>query len=195
MKRALALMLAVLSVAAPALAETVSAPTITSTATVLDSFTIIVDLRRDIAGFPDIANDQQMNFGNLTIQGGTLNAVEGVVAFVTTNSHQDPYTVNSVIANPLTRSGGTQTIPNGAFVLNAAYAAADNGGAANEGTVNYSGTAIGTHPLYVSGGTHSQRTVQGHYYVGNQAPGSTTFIPADQADGVYTTNLIISATR
>ena len=194
MKRILALALVALSVAAPAFAETVSAPTITSTAVVSNVMTLTVDLRRDIAGFPDIANDQAMNFGTLTVQGGTLNAVEGIVAFIAANTHHDPYTVTSTIATTLT--SGVNTIPAGAFVLNAAYAAADNGGAANEGTINYSGTAVGTaKTIYTSGGTHSLRTVQAHYYVGNQGPGSTTFIPADQADGTYTATCTISETR
>ena len=194
MKRILALALVALTVAAPAFAETVSAPTITSTATILNTFTITVDLKRDIAGFPDIANDQAMNFGNLTIQGGTLNAVEGIVAFISANSHRDPYTVTSTIATTLT--SGLNTIPAGAFVLNAAYAASDNGGAANEGTTGYSGTAVGTaKTVYTSGGTHSMRTLQAHYYVGNPGPGSSAFIPADQPDGVYTASCIISATR
>ena len=187
-------------VASPvAFAQTAAAPTITVQTGVEDSFTLAVDLRRDISGFPDIADDTQMNFGQLISNpsgGGTLVASEGVVAFITVNTHHDPYSVVSQISTPLTLSGGSEIIPSGAVVLNSAYSAADNGGLANEGTANYSGPAQGIHTAYISGGTHGMRTVQAHYTItDNPALGATDFVPFDQVDGQYTTSLVISATR
>ena len=86
----------------PAFAETVSAPVISVTANVKNTFTLVVDLRRDVTGFPDIADDTKMAFGDLIPNPGnggtTLIAAEGVVAFCTANSHQQPYTMDSTIS-------------------------------------------------------------------------------------------------
>ena len=198
MKRTLAVvsMLGLL-IQTAAFAETVSAPTITATAVVGNALTISVDLRRDVAGFPDIASDTAMNFGTLVpnAAGTRLVAAEGIMAFVSGNSHRDPYTLQSVCSTTLT--SGTDTIPAGAFVLNDAYSASDNGGAANEGTVTFvSGSAVGTRTIYTSGGTHSMRSLQAHYMItDNPALGATSSVPLDQPDGTYTTSVVISVTR
>lgn len=177
-------------------AETISAPDITVNSSVPDAFTVNVDLRQDVSGFPDITPDSALNFGAFVknAAGDALIVESGIVAFITTNTQRRPYTVVSDITSSLT--SGTDQIPDGAFVLNAVYSPADNGGQTNEGTANYSGSAVGTHAVYTSGGSHRMSTVQAHYTITDDpALGATGAVPLDQSAGSYSTALTISVTR
>ena len=92
MRTALAVALAfgVALTAVPVSAAPVEAPAITVTANVGDTFSIVVDLRRDIPTFPEMSDTAMVfdlvdNTGTDPVTGlplGDLVAEEGVVAFI-----------------------------------------------------------------------------------------------------------------
>ncbi len=193
--KTLGLVMAVLSITSPVFASTVTDPAASSiavSASVSDVFSIRTDIRRDIAGFPDVA-DTAIAFGNLVVSGGTLVAAEGRVAFINViNTAGTQYTVSSNIATPLTRTGGTETIPNGAFVLNVNETTPANPGTATDPA----NTAVGNFTIFTSDAPGSESQVEAHYTITNDpALGATSFVPQNQRSGTYTTTLVISATR
>ena len=200
MRTALAVALAfgVALTAVPVSAAPVEAPAITVTANVGDTFSIVVDLRRDIPTFPEMSDTAMVfdlvdNTGTDPVTGlplGDLVAEEGVVAFINViNNSGTGFTISSTITNPLTRTGGSETIPNGAFVINVA----EDG----LGAPGYTGnTAIGDHVIYTSEAAGVGSQVEAHYYITSDTGlGSSASVPPSQLAGAYTTTLIISATR
>lgn len=195
MNRILAIVMALglVSVTMPGYAETITAPDITVSADVASAFTISVDLRDDDlgAGYPDITPDTAMDFGTLVEENGILVTQDPVVAFINVvNTDRTAYTINSSITDTLT--DGANEIPDGAFVVNVNKTVG-----ADPGTIPYaSGTAVGDHTIYASGGTNPTVQVEAHYTIsGDPSLGATEFVPLDQPAGSYATTLQLSATR
>lgn len=178
----------------PVAAATVTAPTINVTLSVLDAFQLIVDVRRENPPtFTDVP-DTQMAFGNLIVGGGTLVAAEGRVAFINVISNAGTqYTLNAN-GTALTRVGGTETIPNGAYVSNV-----NKSDVTKPGTVNRpQGTGVGSFVIFTSDATGSQTQLEDHRTIANDpALGvpAGVFVPQSQRQGDYAGTLIYSATR
>ena len=179
----------------PVAATTITAPTIDVTLSVLDAFQLIVDVRKDNPPtFTDVP-DTTMAFGNLVVGvGGTLVVAPGEsrVAFINViNNAGTQYTINAN-ATTLTRAGGSETIPNGAYVSNVNKS---NGG--DPGTVtDPPTTGVGNLLIFTSNATGAQTQIEDHRTITDDpALGATSFVPQTQKAGNYAGTLIYSATR
>lgn len=173
---------------------------LTDTAVVTTSATVssVFDITLNIFEFENNSinnNVTTMNFGNLGVVNGTLNSVNsGTAAFVvfasaTANSSTltGPYTVK-LTGTPMTRTGGSETLPNASLVFDPEYNPADNGGAANDGgAMTGPASWVGTDlAVYTSSAGRPTRTVQVYHSIQNVSTG--------QVAGIYTGTITYTLT-
>ena len=128
-----------------------------------------------------------MDFGELSRFNDEYRATRFFNILLKVNTAGNSYEL-AQLSTPLTRSGGSETIPNGAFFVKPLYEAADNSGNVLPGgsVLGVPGTAVATQPVFKDP-TGSARTVRLQYTLtGDPVTGATQNIPLGQKSGSYT---------
>jgi hypothetical protein len=186
-------------VASPsAFATTATSGPYTISASVDGTLTMSVALKKNSSTGAALTS---MDFGKLVDIGtGTLRSsatsttgTGNVTAMISANSHALPYVISQT---GTVLSNGVQTLPSGACTVVPGLYPADNGGAANVGTVGTAGTWVATgKTLYTSNATGDIRTIQAAYSVtDDSAAGATTGVPLNQASGTYNGSVTFTVT-
>ena len=127
-----------------------------------------------------------LDFGELVRIGNEFRAAKFFKVFLRANATGDSFELTQ-ISTPLTRAGGPETIPTGAYIAKPTYVEADNAGLSEPpgSTVGAIGTAVGTRTLYQDP-TGSSRTITVVYTLsGDPNTGATETIPLSQKSGSY----------
>ena len=127
-----------------------------------------------------------MDFGELERTGDEFRAAKFFKVFLEVDTVGDPLNLTQ-IGTPLTRSGGSETIPNGAYIAEPTYNETDNGGKPQPpgAHLDIRRTVVGTHEIYTDP-AGSKRTLSIFYRLsGDPATGGTQIIPLDQKSGAY----------
>ena len=127
-----------------------------------------------------------MDFGELVRNGDEFRAARFFKVLLNTNVAGESYQLTQN-ATPLTRNGGAETIPEGAFIVKPAYVETDNFGLTLPigSSVGAVASAIGTRPLF-SDPTGSSRVLSLTYTLsGDPNTGATEVIALSQKSGSY----------
>ena len=196
LKAITAMVMAVLLMASPAAFAVTDTAAINVSASVASNFDLtlnIFEFENDTIG----PSATQMSFGTLADFSpavGTLNSVNsGTAAFVVfaTAVANDaalttPYTI-TLTGTAMTRTGGSETLPNASLRFTPVYNTADNGGVANDGTLGSATSWVGTNvPVYTSAASRPTRTVQVYHAITN--------VPTSQTSGAYTGTITYTLT-
>ncbi len=169
--------------ASTAYAQTLSSGAITTSATIASEFTFKITVENQ----NPVATTTTMNFGELVrANDSELQAATFYKVYAELNTLGAPSHLTQT-ASALTRSGGSETIPNGSFVMKTTYEPADNAGQAQPTGVTMLPvqTAVGTKEIYADP-TGSHRVVTILYYLtGDPTLGATEKISFDQKSGSY----------
>lgn len=166
----------------PVCADTVSGGPIHVSASIPTGLTLEMKIVDQVNG----SQMPSLDFGELVRTGEEFRAARFFKVFLNENAAGDPFTLTQ-IGTPLTRNGGSETIPNGAFIVQPAYAEADNSGNAQPAgsTIGSIGTAVGTRTLFTDA-TGSSRVITLIYTLsGDPNTGATEVIPLSQKSGSY----------
>ena len=131
--------------------------------------------------------------GNLVSSTGGSTGVASGIALISVSNNSLAWKLEQTGTAP---TSGANTLPAGACTVVPVYAAADNGGVANDGTLGTAGTWVATNKaLFTSNANGKMRVIQAHYSITDDpAAGATSFVSQDQKDGVYTNTVVFTAT-
>ena len=163
-------------------AASISGGPVTISATVPGGLTLELRIVDQLSG----AEVPSLDFGELVRIGGEVRAAKFFKVFLKANAAGDPFTLTQ-IGTPLTRNGGSETIPSGAYFVKPSYAPEDNAQTAQPigSVVGSIGTAVGTRALYTDP-TGSSRIITLVYTLsGDSNTGATEIIPLSQKSGAY----------
>ena len=127
-----------------------------------------------------------LDFGELVRTGNKFRSSKSFKVFLTVNAAGDPLELTQ-LGTALARDGGTEKIPNGAFIVKPMYVTSDNTGASQPSgsTVGAVGTAVGTRLLF-NDLTGSSRIITLVYTLsGDPNTNATETIPLSQKSGSY----------
>ena len=127
-----------------------------------------------------------MDFGELVRMNSEFRAGTFFKVYLTANAAGNSFVLTQT-GTSLTRNGGPETIPNGAYIVKPEYVDSDNSGAAQpvSSTVGNRGSATGTRTLYTDP-TGSSRIITLTYTLsGDPNTGATEIIPLSQKSGSY----------
>ena len=127
-----------------------------------------------------------LDFGELIRTGDEFRAARFFKVYLTANVAGDPFVLTQ-LGTPLARSGGSETIPNGAYIVKPEYVDSDNSGSSQPtgSTIGTRGSAAGTRTLYTDP-TGSSRVITLTYTLsGDPNTGATEIIPLSQKSGPY----------
>lgn len=127
-----------------------------------------------------------MDFGELAPFDDEYRATRFFNVFLKVNTAGNAYELTQ-LSTPLTRTGGTETIPNGAFFVKPFYEETDNAGLAAPGgsKLGVVGTAVSAKRVFEDP-TGAARTLRLQYTLtGDPITGATQVIPLGQKSGAY----------
>lgn len=196
LNKVVASFVAILVLASPtAFAASTSQGPFTVSAVVPSNLTLSVALHKNSSTGAGISS---MDFGTLqpTATGNLVSSTSGstgtgdAVAVISANTQAAPYTITQT---GTALASGTNTIPSGACQVTPVYATADNGGAANPGTLGSAGSWVATNKtLYTSEASNSTiKVIQAHYAITESASG---VVPPNQPAGTYTGQVTFTVT-
>ena len=136
-----------------------------------------------------------MDFNELERVGEEFRAAKFFKVFLEVDTVGDPLTLTQV-GTPITRTGGSETIPSGAYVVDPTYSEADNNGKAQAPGSQLAArqSVVGTHEIY-NDPNGAKRTLTIFYYLsGDPATGGTQIIPLDQKSGAYSGSIQFTLT-
>lgn len=196
-------------VVTPAVATTVTNPAINVSASVDGTLSLAVHLFKGSTAGPTGSELSSISFGTLkeytqtiagvsstTLRSSDTGGMGEVIALISANSHQLPYTISQT-GTQLT--AGSNQIPTGPCVVTPVYATQDNAGLAMPASAKLAdgGTWVGSRTLYTSeSGLAAQRQIQAHYSItdDNVNTKATGAVPANQAAGNYAATVTITVT-
>ena len=164
-------------------AESVSGGPINISATVPSGITLELTIVDQLTG----SQMPSLDFGELVRIGDEFRAATFFKIFVKANAAGDPYELVQ-IGTPLTRSGGTETVPGGSYIVKPEYIESDNLGAAQPlgSAVGARGTTVGARTLFTDPTGSSRILTLTYTLSGDPNTGATELISLDQKSGAYT---------
>jgi hypothetical protein len=177
-----ALFVSMLAFAALARAASISAGPVSVFAEIPSGLVMELTIIDQLTG----ATVPSMDFGELSQVDDEYRATRFFNVLLKISTAGNSYELTQ-LSTPLTRSGGTETIPNGAFFVKPFYEEADNAGFAfpSGASLGPAGTAVATQAVFKDP-TGSGRTVRLQYTLtGDPATGATQNIPFGQKSGSY----------
>ena len=163
-------------------AESITSGAVNVSATVPGGLTLdlrIVDQLTD-------SERPSLDFGELVRVGGEFRAATFFKVYLSANAAGDSFTLTQT-GTPLTRTGGAEQIPSGAYIVKPEYVESDNAGAAQPAgsTVGTRGSASGTRTLYTDPTGASSIITLTYTLSGDPNTGATEIIPLSQKSGAY----------
>lgn len=161
---------------------------ISTNATLLTSATVPSALTLNVTVIDQVTQSAvpTMDFGDLERVGDEFRSGKLFKVLLEVDTVGDPLHVTQV-GSALTRVGGSETIPNGAYIADPTYNEADNDGKPQPPSshLDVRQTVVGTHEIY-SDTAGSKRTLAIFYRLsGDPVTGGTAIIPLDQKSGAY----------
>jgi len=165
-----------------------TAASVTKNVSVLTSATVPAALTLNVTIIDQTTNSAvpTMDFGELQRVGDEFRSATYFKVLLKVDTVGDPLNVTQ-IGSPLTRAGGVETIPSGAYIAEPTYSDTDNGGKSQPAGshLDIRRTVAGTHDIY-SDSSGSKRFISIFYRLsGDPATGGTEVIPLDQKSGAY----------
>ena len=136
-----------------------------------------------------------MDFGDLERVGDEFRSLKLFKVLLEVDTVGDALHVTQ-IGTPLTRAGGSETIPNGAYISDPKYIDTDNAGKGQPpgSHLDVTQSVVGTRELY-SDPAGLRRTLSIFYRLsGDPATGGTQLIPLDQKSGSYSGSIQFTLT-
>ena len=136
-----------------------------------------------------------LDFGDLVRTSDEFRAARFFKVYLTANAASDSFTLTQV-GTLLARTGGSETIPTGAFIVKPEYVESDNAGAAQPigSTVGARNSAVGTRTLYTDPTGSSRILTLTYTLSGDPNTGATEIIPLSQKSGPYTSTVQFTLT-
>ena len=136
-----------------------------------------------------------MDFGELERAGEEFRSAKFFKVLLEVDTVGDPLSLTQV-GSALTRAGGSETIPSGAYIADPTYNEAENSGKP-QATGSQLGTrqsVVGTNEIY-SDPNGAKRTLTIFYHLsGDPATGGAEVIPLDQKSGSYSGSIQFTLT-
>ena len=156
---------------------------ISASATIASEFTLKIRIEDQVTK----AITPTMNFGELVrVNDNELRAATFFKVYIELDTLGAASHLTQT-ASPLTREGGSETMPNGAYIVQPTYDPADNGNLQQPSGSNLGKrqSAVGTEEIYTDP-TGSHRTVTSLYFLsGDSTIGATEPITLNQKSGAY----------
>ena len=166
----------------PSQAATTTSTTVLTSATVPSALTLNVTIIDEL----DQAVVPTMDFGALERVNDEFRSSKFFKVLLEVDTVGSPLHVTQ-IGSPLTRSGGSETMPNGAYIVEPTYSEADNDGKPKPtgAFIGARQTAVDTQEIY-SDPAGSRRSITLFFRLsGDPSTGGTQIIPLDQKSGAY----------